>query len=218
MSAFKGFQDSETFTAIPDSLFRELLQLISGEAELKIVLHALWRMEHFDGTRHSLTWQDFASAALGLSTERVKEGLAEAIEHAILLVVGVGKDSRYFVNSPRGRTAAEAFRAGVPAAAELASSLPLDRPTIFRLYEENIGPLTPLVADALKDAEETYPASWLADAIELAAKNNKRSWSYCEAILKRWKEEGRGQKQNRRDDQATRQRDTEEKIRKFIRG
>jgi DnaD/phage-associated family protein len=94
----------------------------------------------------------------------------------------------------------------------------LERPTIFTLYEENIGPLTPLVADALKDAEETYPESWLSDAIDLAARNNKRSWSYCEAILKRWKEEGRGQKQNRRDDQATRQRDTEEKIRKFIRG
>jgi DnaD/phage-associated family protein len=218
MSAFKGFLSSETFTAIPDTVFRELLQLISGEAELKIVLHALWRIEHLDATRHSLNWQDFSSAALGLSTEQVKEGLAEAIEHSILLVVGAGNDSRYFLNSPRGRAAAEALRAGVPAAAEVGSSLPLERPTIFRLYEENIGPLTPLVADALKDAEETYPASWLPDAIQLAAKNNKRSWSYCEAILRRWKEEGRGQKQNRRDDQATRQRDTEEKIRKFIRG
>jgi DnaD/phage-associated family protein len=217
MCAFKGFQDSGTFTAIPDALFRELLQFISGEAELKVVLHALWRIEHIDTPLHSLTWQDFSSAALGLSPKQIKEGLAAAIEHRILLAVGVGKDSRYFLNSPRGRATAEALRAGVPAA-ELGSSLPLERPTIFRLYEENIGPLTPLVADAIKDAEETYPASWLPDAIELAARNNKRSWSYCEAILKRWKEEGRGQKQNRRDDQATRQRDTEEKIRKFIRG
>jgi DnaD/phage-associated family protein len=218
MSAFKGFEGSETFTAIPDSLFRELLQLISGDAELKVVLHALWRVEHMDTPPYSLAWTDFSSAALGLSTEEVKAGLAAAIEHGILLVIGVENDAKYFLNSPRGRAAAEALRAGGAFVAEAGSSLPLERPTIFTLYEENIGPLTPLVADALKDAEETYPESWLSDAIDLAARNNKRSWSYCEAILKRWKEEGRGQKQNRRDDQATRQRDTEEKIRKFIRG
>jgi DNA replication protein DnaD len=41
-------------------------------------------------------------------------------------------------------------------------------------------------------------------------KNNKRSWRYCEAILKRWKEEGRAQKQDRRD--------TEEDRRKYVKG
>ena len=54
---------------------------------------------------------------------------------------------------------------------------------MFKLYEENIGPLTPLIADALKDAEEIYSSEWIADAIELAVKNNKRNWKYCEAIL-----------------------------------
>jgi DnaD/phage-associated family protein len=78
------------------------------------------------------------------------------------------------------------------------------------VYEENIGPLTPLIADALKDAEELYSPEWILDAIELAVKNNKRSWKYSEAILKRWKEEGRGQKQDRRD--------AEKDHRKYIRG
>jgi DnaD/phage-associated family protein len=73
-----------------------------------------------------------------------------------------------------------------------------------------------LIADALKDAETTYSSEWIADAIELAVKNNKRNWKYCEAILKRWKEEGRAEKQNRRDDQASRQRDVEDKIKKFV--
>lgn len=69
-------------------------------------------------------------------------------------------------------------------------------PNIYTLYEQNIGALTPLLADTLKDAEQTYPQPWIADAMLLAVKNNKRNWKYCEAILRRWNTEGKddGQK------------------------
>ena len=44
---------------------------------------------------------------------------------------------------------AETFaKSGWPEAGSI-SSAPLERPNIFRLYEENIGVLTPLIADAL---------------------------------------------------------------------
>jgi DnaD/phage-associated family protein len=122
----------------------------------------------------------------------------------------------YFLNSPRGRAAAETFaKSGWRESVKILSAPP-ERTNVFRLYEENIGPLTPLIADALKDAEQTYSAEWIADTIELAVKNNKRNWKYCEAILKRWKEQGRAEKQDRRDDQASRQRDVEDKIKKFV--
>ncbi len=69
----------------------------------------------------------------------------------------------------------------------------------FALYESNIGPLTPMIADALQDAEKTYPPDWIKDAIALAVENNKRNWRYCETILKRWqaggKDDGRGKPQ-----------------------
>jgi DnaD/phage-associated family protein len=61
---------------------------------------------------------------------------------------------------------------------------------IFKIYETEIGVLTPLIADAIQYAEKTYPAEWLPAAIHEAALNNKRNWKYCEAILKRWKVEG----------------------------
>jgi DnaD/phage-associated family protein len=61
---------------------------------------------------------------------------------------------------------------------------------IFSLYEKEIGPLTPVISDALREAEKEYPASWFAFAFGEAARNNKRSWGYVEAILKRWKREG----------------------------
>lgn len=73
-------------------------------------------------------------------------------------------------------------------------SVNLFRPNVFQLYEDNIGPLTPLIAERLKDAEESYPDSWLNDAIDQAVVNNARSWRYIETIFKilegertRWK-------------------------------
>ncbi len=123
----------------------------------------------------------------------------------------------YFLNSPRGRAAAESFAKGqwqpesvLPAAA------PPERPNLFKLYEENIGPLTPLIADALKDSEQTYPPEWVAEALETAVRNNKRNWKYVEAILRRWKEEGHAKKQDRRDAQEDGRRYAEGEYSDFI--
>ena len=66
----------------------------------------------------------------------------------------------------------------------------LFRPTIFKLYEENIGPLTPMIADILRDCEKDYPYEWIRDAVEEAVTNNARSWRYIESILRHWKETG----------------------------
>jgi len=197
MKTFKGFTDSESFTELPDTFFHQLLNQIDEAAELKVTLYALWRVQHMDAPFRALRESDFDAKELGLSAEEIRAGLEEAVKRGSLLRPREGADALYFLNSPRGRAAANAvlhgdYEAGAAAAA-------FERPNIFRLYEENIGPLTPLIADALKDAEETYSAEWIAETIELAVKHNKRSWKYCEAILKRWKEEGRGEKQDRRD-------------------
>lgn len=62
---------------------------------------------------------------------------------------------------------------------------------IYSAYSENIGILTPMVSDSIKDAENEYPENWIVEAIGLAATNNKRNWRYCQAILKRWQTEGK---------------------------
>ena len=200
MEKFKGFTDSETFTQLPDSFFIQLLNEVNDADELKVTLYAIWRIEHMDGPFRSLCETDFDAKDLGLAKDEVASGLEKAVQRGSLLKSVHEADTFYFLNSPRGRAAAEAFAKGNWRASAQIKSVPMERPNVFKLYEENIGPLTPLIADALKDAEETYSSEWVADAIELAVKNNKRNWKYCEAILKRWKEEGRAEKQNRRDD------------------
>ncbi|MEO8973503.1 MAG: DnaD domain protein [Ktedonobacteraceae bacterium] len=66
-----------------------------------------------------------------------------------------------------------------------------DRPNIFVLYEQNIGLLSPLIADQLRDAANQYPQEWIEAAFREAVQYNKRSWKYISAILRRWETEGR---------------------------
>lgn len=71
------------------------------------------------------------------------------------------------------------------------TKLPEGTGKIFRLYENEIGILTPMIADAVGDAIDTYPLEWIEEAIGAAARRNARNWAYVEAILKRWKAEGK---------------------------
>jgi len=73
-----------------------------------------------------------------------------------------------------------------------------------------------LIADALKDAEEMYSDEWIADAVELAVKNNKRNWKYCEAILKRWKEEGMHGQKDKQSSEKGSERYTDSQFSEFL--
>ena len=71
------------------------------------------------------------------------------------------------VNSANGREVVEKLRAGeldvlVDVAEDVQSQV--ERPPIFVQYEQNIGLLTPMIANELRDAEKHFPADWIADA------------------------------------------------------
>ncbi|HET9999296.1 MAG TPA: DnaD domain protein [Ktedonobacteraceae bacterium] len=86
-----------------------------------------------------------------------------------------------------------AGRSGALRGYELPSQVQVqvERPNIFILYEQNIGLLSPMIADELRDAADAYPAEWIETAFREAVLHNKRKWSYIRAILRRWETEGR---------------------------
>ena len=219
MPDFTGFTASETFTALPDSLFRMLADL-DDLNELRVTLYLLWRIDHMEGAFRQLCRSEMLEDEQfmrGLSEPELDSGLEKAVQRGTLLRVDNPDGGFYFINSPRGRASAEAMQKGDWRASGRISQPPREIPNIYKIYEENIGPLTSIIADALKDAEKTYEPQWIADAIELAVKNNVRNWKYIEAILRRWKEEGRAEKQNRRDTQASRGSDVTRKVDEFLR-
>ncbi|MCE2404493.1 MAG: DnaD domain protein [Dehalococcoidia bacterium] len=130
--------------------------------------------------------------------DAIRRGLGLALARGTFLAVGRGDDDGtrrlLFLNDEAGRRAVERLRsegglAEDDAQDETAPAGP--RPNIFRLYEENIGMVTPLLADDLKDAEREFPGEWIEDAFRLAVARNARSWRYIQAVLRRWASEGR---------------------------
>ncbi len=61
---------------------------------------------------------------------------------------------------------------------------------ISKIYESEIGVITPFVRDKLVDAIDHYPRDWITEAIKEAVKSNVRKWSYVSAILQSWKTKG----------------------------
>jgi DnaD/phage-associated family protein len=210
---FSGFSDHETFTRLPDSFFSDLLVGIDDLDELKATLYTLWCFEHMEGSERFLRLADFSALLPDPSA-----ALEKTVQRGTLLKVSRGGEPLFFLNSPHGRTLADGYASGRWSPANGAGRLapPLERPNIFKLYEENLGPLTPLLADALKDAEQEFPFDWLREAVEIAVKSNKRSWKYVEAILRRWKEEGHAKEQDRRDTQEHRGREVERNVAEFF--
>ena len=69
-----------------------------------------------------------------------------------------------------------------------------EKSALVALYENCIGVATPVILDKIAQAETEYSAAWVEDALREAQVKQGRSWRYVEAILERWKREGRNNK------------------------
>lgn len=139
-----------------------------------------------------------AAGRLAGGRDGLASGLEECREAGALLGVRLngpaGTEWLYFVNNPASRKVIARARAGELKLKPETAVAPIDieeRPGIFRLYETQVGTITPLVGDRLIEAEEMYPAEWIERAFQEAAELNIRNWRYIERILQRWAEEGR---------------------------
>lgn len=205
-----------SFTPVPDVLFSEVLPAIEDPAELKVTLHVLWRLQRRSGPDRVVSGAALAAdgllmkglGALGLDpATALARGLDLAVTRGTLLRL-CGREASpsacgeagalaawYVLNSPRGRDYVARLRAGrarLPDGSELLEERPARAlPTVFALYEQNIGPLQPIIAEELDEAQRSYPAEWIEDAFRVAAENNARNWRYVRAVLDRWRREGR---------------------------
>jgi DnaD/phage-associated family protein len=194
-NAFAGFSTEEnSLTGIPDVFLRELMPAIEDANLLKLCLYVLWKANTVGDYQIAFTRDNLMLDRIlmnGLKGNEIEEAtlvddLLEKLARAKVLLRSDEESKTgytYFINCAEGRAAA----------GTRSSNITLDQvqPNIYQIYTENIGPLTPLIADALKDAQATYPQGWIQEAIEIAVTNNVRRWRYVESILDRWQKEGR---------------------------
>jgi len=235
MKGFVGFPAGKVrFTSVPDLFFSELLPQIDNMPELKVTLHTLWSLYRKKGYPRCLRRDELHNDSVllrglkmrGRSPQRlVDEGLERAVSRGTLLHVSTHTDGGenedwYFLNNEEGRQAAEKVRRGeLHLGTSVAVEQPqveVERPNIFVLYEQNMGILQPMIAEELREAEETYPAEWIEEAFKIAAEQNVRKWRYVNAILERWATEGKDDGKAGRDSEEDRYRYIKGKYKDYI--
>ncbi len=207
---FAGLPDGRiATTALPNVLFSELLADCDDLAELKVTLHIFWALarrprRHPGISLAELRRDPLLRHSLGVLGGDLHDTLDRALRRAVargslLRIRGQRKgeeETWFFTNSPKGRAAVERLTRGEegfePLAGETFEGTPPSRPSIFALYEQNVGLVQPIIAQELMEAEDTYPAAWIEDAFRIAAERNVRNWRYVRAILERWATEGKG--------------------------
>lgn len=217
MREFTGFPAGKVrFTPLPDLFFSELLPAIDDLAELKVTLHIFWLLHRKRGYPRYVTSKELSADEVLLkglmALEKPPEGaLQEGLEGAVArgtllrLVTETddGEEQWYFLNTDAGRRAVAKIESGaLKLDVTFVPSEPraVERPNVFVLYEQNIGMLSPMIAEELKDAEQTYPAAWIEEAFRIAVERNARNWRYVRGILERWATQGKddGIKKDRR--------------------
>jgi DNA replication protein len=206
MIEFKGFPARMKFTPLPNVVFSSLLPQITDIFELKVLLYIFALVYPKKGSLRFVSRQELLNQA-GLTSdlkgprdEVIPESLAALTAKGVILQMqvqdGAALEDLYFLNTEANRLALQRVRSGETALPGLKVERPLpvapaEPSDIFTLYEQNIGMLTPLIADELREAGKHYPEVWIAEAIKEAVALNKRSWRYIARILEHWSTEGK---------------------------
>lgn len=214
---FNGFLvATEPSVPVPRAFFTDVLPQITDLSELQVTLAIFRLADEQGGIEQPLSEPAIlrdrplreALRVPGSPNEpnrRIREGLDLAVARATILRFVAEYDSGdrtwYYVNTPANQALVSAMSRGAAAPPHAlwehddVPAIRPERPNIFRRYEQNIGLLTPLIADHLVDAMETYPQEWIEEAINEAVSYNKRSWRYIQRILENWAATGRGERE-----------------------
>ncbi|MFC2007088.1 DnaD domain-containing protein [Chloroflexota bacterium] len=217
MKQFNGFPARMEFTSLPNLLFSALLPQITDIAELKTTLHVLAAIYRKRGYPQYVTFRELlGNASLMKSLKKDAESIDEILRSALKMVTDRGTiisltvdkgeaiENVYLLNSAANRQVVEKLQNGELElkGLEVAHRTCIETeelPDIFTLYEQNIGMLTPIIAEELRDVEKSYPETWIRDAIREAVSLNKRSIRYIVRILENWSAEGKSHGTHQRD-------------------
>jgi DNA replication protein len=170
---------------LPESFFTDVMPKIQDLTELKVVLYAAYLIMRKQDHPQFVTYKELKAVSCQLTAEFSEEVLRRALDsaiqdgaltHSTSSIDGVLEDVYSLTVESRRRATVN----------------------IFTLYEQNVGIITPMIAEELKEAERVYPPRWIEEAFREAVDLNKRSWRYIARILERWASEGKDSGEHKR--------------------
>ena len=166
--SFSGFGRGMKFTPVPNAMLGPLLEQIQDAAELKVTLRSVWLLHQKRGRPQVARQSEFLNdptllrglGGLGRAPRaEIRRGLELAVSRGTLLMHQPDEDDEstqvFILNTEAGRIILAQLRQGEdlgPAEAgavdqELHEEPVGAKPNIFALYEDNIGPLSPMLAE-----------------------------------------------------------------------
>jgi DNA replication protein len=207
---FAGYPRNAGAIPVPMLFFTSVLPLIKDINELKITISIFKLIKFKRGYLKFVTLKEI------LKNHDIREGITAsegeeagmliekavnlAVKHGSLLnarlVINGDTEDIYIINQQPDKNTLEKILKGESSVSnfDLIPAKVGDLPVIdniYKLYEQNIGIITPLIAEELKKAEELYSLEWIKEAFSEAIKQNIRNWKYISRILERWTEEGK---------------------------
>lgn len=204
-AAARGFPAGARQTGLPSAFFSDVLPAIDDPAELIVSIYVFYVLgRKRTGQRYLVDAELRGEAPLAQALARLGGDAGAALERGLDAAVARGTLLRavrrlqgrdlnlYAVHVPGAATMLAALGAAVdlPIIGEAESGNPPAVSNIFLLYEENVGVVSPLLAERLQAAESEYPWPWIEAAFREAVALNRRNWRYIERILERWRTEG----------------------------
>jgi DNA replication protein len=201
----EGFPEPMTYTPIPDSILgKSLVEFRDGDL-LRCFLRILWHLHRSKGEIKlvELTTLESDSVIRAILANRATQDLSrlstalkEIREFGLFMFVTIGEDNKnpkVLLNTHQNKRRIEKSTWQLTNLIEPTQALSntFVESNIFELYEQNIGLITPIAADELKDMENEYPIAWIEEAIGLSVIYNHKSIRYISKILERWRNEGR---------------------------
>ena len=204
-------KERSDFTPLPNSLFTQVTPQIQDIAELKVTMYIFYLLHHKRRYPSFVTYEELLSnsaAMVGMEEEALHHALDLAVNRGTILHLNLNIDGKwqdiYFANIESDREVIDKIKRGELSIKEAVSKeegtgRAIQAPNIFTLYEQNIGMLTPMIVEELKEAAELYPSQWINEAFKEAVAMNKRNWKYIARILERWASEGKDSGERRQD-------------------
>jgi len=209
MSQLTGFPAKMEFTPIPNFFLSTILPQINDISELKTTLHVLAVLYRKRGYPRFVTYRELLGSAGLMSSLRgaakppdevLRKSLEMATKRGTIIHLVFDRDGApedvYLLNTESDRQIVAKIQNGELKLSGLKATEKTyieveEQPDIFTLYEQNVGMLTPMIAEELREAEKLYPEVWIRDAIKEAVSLNKRSIRYIVRILEHWSAEGK---------------------------